>query len=71
MDAHTFYMDLVKKKKLTLNQAIERINREERVIKGDYDNYTDGKYLKEIAKRDKFIRLKLKKKCSSYSPMKK
>lgn len=61
MDAYTFYMDLVKKKKLTLNQAIERINREERVIRGDYDNYTNKKYLKEIAKRDKFIRLKLKK----------
>ena len=71
MDAYTFYMDLVKKKKLTLNQAIERINREERIIRGDYDNYTDKKYLKEIAKRDKSIRLKLKKKCSSYSPMKK
>lgn len=69
MDAYTFYMDLVKKKKLTLNQAIEKINREEQIIRGDYDNYTNKKYLKEIAKKDKSI--KLKKKCSLYSPTKK
>ena len=55
MDSYQLYMQLVRQGKLSLNQAIERINREEAVIRGVYDNYSDKKFLAEILRKDKYL----------------
>lgn len=55
MESYQLYMQLVHQGRLSLNQAIERINREEAVIKGVYDKYSDKKFLAEILRKDKYL----------------
>lgn len=55
MDSYQLYMQLVSQGKLSLNQAIERISREEAIIRGVYDKYPDKQFLMEILRKDKHL----------------
>lgn len=59
MDTYEFYMQLVRQGRLSLNQAIERIAREEAIIRGAFDKYTDEQFLAEILRKDKQLARRL------------